>query len=122
MELDFRRKETPLGIVIITGSCCIPGMAPLEERARRVVEQAISETGVATQVRLMPATTAYMGGAPKEVIAQLVGRYNQSGQIGLPVILVNGKAVSFGLPEVEQIKTALFRSAGVTTAQENKNG
>jgi len=119
MELDFRRKETPLGIVIITGSCCIPGMAPLEERARRVVEQAISETGVAAQVRLMPATTAYMGGAPKEVIAQLVGRYNQSGQIGLPVILVNGKAVSFGLPEVEQIKTALFRSVDLTTAQEN---
>ncbi len=120
MKLDFRQTETTVGIVIITGSCCIPGMAPLEEHARQVVEQAISKTGVAAQVRLMPATTAYMGGAPKEVIAQLIGKYNQSGQIGLPVILINGRAVSFGVPEVEQIETALLQAANMI--QERVNG
>ncbi len=120
MKLDFRRNETPVGIVIITGSCCIPGMAPLEERARQVVEQAISKTGVTAQVKLMPATAAYMGGAPKEVIVQLIGKYNQSGGIGLPAILINGKAVSFGVPEIEQIETALLQAANIT--QEKANG
>ncbi len=120
MKLDFRRKETPVGIVIITGSCCIPAMAPLEERARQVVEQAISKTGVVAQVKLLPATTAYMGGVPKEVMAQLIGKYNQSGQIGLPAILINGKAVSFGVPEVENIETALLHAAD--NIQEKANG
>ena len=58
MELDFRRKETSVGIVIISAACCIPGMAPLDEQARRIVEQAISETGIMAQVKIMPATTA----------------------------------------------------------------
>jgi len=120
MKLDLRHNEKPVGIVIITGSCCIPGMAPLEERARQVVEQAISKTGVAAQMKTMPATTAYMGGAPKEVIAQLIGKYNQSGLIGLPAILINGKAVSFGVPEVEQIETALLQAANMV--QEKING
>ncbi len=120
MELDFRRKETPVGIVIITGSCCIPGMAPVEERVRQVVEQAITKTGVTAQVKLMPATTAYMGGAPKEVIAELIGKYSQSGQIGLPVILINGKAASFGVPEIGQIETALLQAANMI--QEKFNG
>lgn len=120
MKPDFRRKETPVGVVIITGSCCIPGMAPLEERARQVVQLAVSATGVTAQVKTMPATTAYMGGAPKEVISQLVRQYNQSGQIGLPVILINGNAVSFGAPEIEQIKTALLQAANLI--QEKANG
>ncbi len=120
MELDFRRKETPVGIVIIAGSCCIPGMAPLEERARQVVEQAISKTGVTAQVKLLPATTAYMGGAPKEVIVQLIGKYNQSGQIGLPAILINGKAISFGVPEAGQIEIALLQAANMIQEKFNE--
>ncbi len=121
MKLDFGRNETPVGIVIITGSCCIPGMAPLDEQAHRIVEQAISKTGVAAQVKLLPATTAYMGGAPKDVIAQLIGKYNQSGQIGLPAILINGKAISFGVPEIGQIEAALLQAANITH-QEKANG
>ena len=65
MKLGFWRNDRQTGVVIISGSCCIPGMAPFDEQARRVVDQAIAETGVAAQVRMMPATTAYMGGAPK---------------------------------------------------------
>lgn len=121
MNPDFRRNETPVGIVIITGSCCIPGMSPLEERTRQVLEQAITKTGVIAQVKLLPVTTAYMGGAPQEVIAQLIGKYNQSGQIGLPAILINGKAISFGVPEIGQIEAALLQAANITH-QEKANG
>ncbi len=120
MMSNSQQNNAKVGIVIISGSCCIPGMAPLEERARHVLERAISETGVACQVKTMPATTAYMGGAPKEVIAQLMDQYNQTGQIGLPAILINGKAVSFGVPDVQQIKTALLQEATLT--QEKAHG
>ncbi len=103
-------EDAQIGIVIISGSCCIPGMARLDEQAQQIVEQAIRETGVAAQVKMMPATTAYFGGAPREVMAQLVKMANESGRMGVPAILVNGKAVSFGVPQIEAIKAALLQA------------
>jgi len=91
-------------------------MAPLDEQARRVVEQAIAETGVAARLTIMPATTAYFGGVPKEVMARLMSD-SESGRLGVPAILVNGGAVSYGVPTVEQIKSALLGAANAKTAQ-----
>ena len=110
MRLGFQQDDFKVGIVIISGSCCIPGMAPLDEQARRVVEQAVSETGVAAQVKVMPVTTAYMGGAPREVMARLIKDFNESNRVGLPAILINGKAVSYGVPEIEAIKSAVLQA------------
>lgn len=107
-------KDAQIGIVIISGSCCVPGMARLDEQAQQIVEQAIRETGVAAQVMMMPATTAYFGGAPREVMAQLVKMANESGQIGVPAVLVNGKAVSFGVPQLEAVKAALLQAVNGT--------
>lgn len=117
MTLGLQQINAKIGVLIISGSCCIPGMAPFDEQARRSVERAIAETGIQAQVKLMPATTAMMGGVPKEVMGQLVGLFNQ-GQIGLPAILINGKAVSFGVPQVEDIKAALVQSAGAKAIKE----
>lgn len=107
MELDFQDKEIPVGIVIISAACCMPGMAPLDEQARRIVEQAISETGVKAQVSIMPATTAYFGGVPKQIMAQLISM-SQSGRLPVPAILINGKPVCYGMPELENFKSALL--------------
>jgi hypothetical protein len=113
--------KAEVGVVIISGSCCIPGMAPMDERARRVVEQAIVETGVKARVGMLPATTAMAGGVPQQVFSQLVQKFSQSGQVGLPAILVDGKAVSFGLPEVEKLKAALIQAAEAKTQEEYAN-
>lgn len=113
--------KAAVGVVIVSGSCCIPGMAPLDERARRVVEQAILETGIKARVGMLPATTALAGGVPEEVVSRLVQKFNQSGQVGLPAILVEGKAVSFGLPEVEGVKAALLQAAEAKTQKERDN-
>ncbi|HCC78531.1 MAG: hypothetical protein A2X25_09445 [Chloroflexi bacterium GWB2_49_20] len=110
MELDFRRKETSVGIVIISAACCIPGMAPLDEQARRIVEQAISETGIMAQVKIMPATTAFFGGVSKQIMAELMNM-SQSAQLPVPAILINGKPISYGIPELENIKSALLTLA-----------
>ncbi len=112
-------KGTTVGVVIISGSCCIPGMKPFDEQARRVVEQAISETGVEAQLVVMPATRAYFGGAPREVINKLVSDANQ-GKLGVPAVLVNGEAVSYGVPELGSIKTALLEAREANAAKEKK--
>jgi len=110
--------KAAVGVVIVSGSCCIPGIAPLDELARRVVDQAILETGVNARVGMLPATAALAGGVPQEVFSQLVQKFNQSGQVGLPAILVGGKPVSFGLPKVEEVKAALLQAADAKTQKE----
>ncbi len=106
-----------VGVVIVTGSCCIPGMAPFDDQARQVVEQAIAQTGVAAQLRMVSAATAYFGGLPRAVMAQIIG-LSQTGQMPLPAVLVNGKVVSFGVPRVEDITSALLQTAHTENSKE----
>ncbi len=110
MKLSLRKKGTEVGVIIISGGCCIPGMAPFDEQAERVVEQAASEIDVKTQVKVIPASTAYFGAVPKEVMTKIIAEFNQSGRMPLPAVLINGKVVSYGVPQVEDIKTALLQT------------
>ncbi len=110
MKLSFRKNNSEAGVIIISGSCCIPGMAPFDEQARRIVEQALSETDVKAQVKVVPASTAYFGAVPKEVMAKIITEFNQSGKMPLPAVLINGKVVSYGVPQVEDIKKALLQT------------
>jgi len=114
MKLDFHRKETKVGIVIISAACCMPGMVPLDEQARRIVEQAITETGVKADVKIMQATTAFFGGVPKQIMAEIISR-SQSGQLPVPAILINGKPISYGMPQLENVKSALLAIANINS-------
>lgn len=98
-------------VVIVTGSCCIPGMRPFDAEARRVVEQAIAEEGVPASVRELPASSAMFGGAPKTLMAELIRMANEGGRIGLPAVLLNGEVLSYGVPAIEQVRAALRRAA-----------
>ncbi|MBI2952924.1 MAG: hypothetical protein HYY30_01315 [Chloroflexi bacterium] len=125
MRINFLRKDpredskVGVGVVIISGSCCIPGMKPFDEQAQRIVQQAITETGVEAVVKVMPATTAMAGGAPKVVMAKLIGEF-QAGKLGVPAILVNGKPVSYGVPRLEEMNNALIE-ASTTSQPEEEN-
>ncbi len=110
MGLGFLKKSDKVGVIIITVSCCTPGVAPFEEQARRVVEQAISESGVMAQMKMVPATTAFFGGATRGAMAKLVADANQ-GQLKVPPILIDGKATFYGVPKIEEVKTALLQAA-----------
>lgn len=126
MGFNFRpkdsggQKDSPVSIVIISASCCIPGMAVFDEQARRVVEQAISDSGVEARVKVMPATTAYFGGAPKRVMQELMAMSNQ-GKLGVPAVLINGRAVSYGVPQVEDLKVALLQAVEAKTIKEERS-
>lgn len=126
MQFPWRRDEPQprVVVVIVSGACCIPGMAPFDEQARKVIEQAISETGVEARMHVMPATKAYFGGIPKQVMGQLVAA-DQRGEMPVPAVLINGKAVSFGVPKVEDVKAALIAASeggAALASRENANG
>lgn len=106
--------------MIITGSCCIPGMQPFDAQARRVVEQAIAESGVAAELRDLPASNAMFGGAPRDVMARLLAMLNEEGRIGLPAVLVDGEVVSYGVPTVEAVRVTLLKAAAPRRANEQQ--
>lgn len=103
------------GVVILSGACCNPSMGGLDEKARQVVERAAAETGVKVQVSLQPMSAALYGGVPKDVIAQLKSD-NESGGLRMPVVMINGKAVSYGMPDAARITAALRELAAAKPA------
>lgn len=116
------RKERGLvNVVIITGSCCMPGMAPLDDQAQAMVAQAVKETGVQVKVKLMPATAAAFGGVPRELVATFMQTFQTEGRVALPAVLVNGKPVALGLPDAARLKEALLQAAGAETKTEDVN-
>ncbi|CAG0979945.1 MAG: hypothetical protein OIN86_02910 [Candidatus Methanoperedens sp.] len=117
--MSNKTQNTEIGVIIISGSCCIPGMAPFDEQAKRVVEQAVSETDVKVQVKVIPASTAYFGAIPKDVMAKIITEFNQSGRMPLPAVLINGKVVSYGVPKVEDVKTALLQTLDTKEIKED---
>jgi hypothetical protein len=119
MKLSFRKNNSEAGVIIISGSCCIPGMAPFDEQARRAVEQAVAKTNVKAQVKIIPASTAFFGSVPKEIMTKIIAEFNQSGRMPLPAVLINGKVVSYGVPQVEDIKTALLQTLDAKEIKED---
>ncbi len=125
MPLNFLRKDSNQGmnILIVSAACCVPGLAPLDEQARRIIEQVLSETGVEAQVQVMPATNAFFGAVPKSIMAELMNRF-QTGQMPVPAVLIDGKPVAFGVAELENFKPALLAAIAANpkiTKQEKPN-
>ena len=117
----FRKdpKAHPV-VMIITGSCCIPGFATFDEQARQAVAQAIAETGAAAQVKEISASSAMYGAVPRSLIAQWFQSAN-SGQMPLPAVLVNGNIASTGIPvNNEAIKSAMLPNVEAQTIKEKK--
>lgn len=109
---SFRRKsdDRPV-ILIISGACCMPGMAPFDVQAKKMIEQAMVETGVNAELKVVPATNAMFGGIPRKIMTELFTMFNQSSKVGLPAVLINGEVTSYGVPKIEELKAALNKFA-----------
>lgn len=109
-------------VVILSGACCFPSMAAFDEQAKRVIEQAIKETEVEAEIQLVTATTAIYGGLfPKDVMANLMNKFSRDGAVGGPAILINKEIISYGVPQLEEIKATLkkFGNKKINTEESN---
>lgn len=104
-----------MNLIMISAACCFPGMGAFDEQALRVIEQAISETGVEAKVTVVPATTAMV--AFNKVIRELMAMYGQ-GKLGAPAILINDEVVSYGVPQIEEMKAVLRKFAKTKNNEE----
>lgn len=117
---DKKRNPNPsqLTVVMISGACCIPGMAAFDSQAQCIIEQAISETGINAQLKIIPATTAMYGGVSRKITGELMAMFN-TGKVGVPAILINGQVISYGVPKLEDMKDALNK---LTAEKANMKG
>lgn len=93
-------------IIMLSATCCMPGMAGFDAQAEKIVRQAITETGIDARFELVPVTKAFFSGALRKVINELMVKQNQ-GKIGVPAIIINGEVVSYGIPTLEAMKETL---------------
>ncbi len=115
---DNQKSDNKVQVSIITFSCCNPGVAPLEEQAHRIVKKAIAESGVLAQLDLIPAKTAYYSGAVRRALAKL-GADDLQGQMKVPPILIDGEVAFYGVPGIDDVKSALRQAAARKTKEEH---
>ncbi len=119
MEPTSKTTESSEVIVLlISGRCCFPGMAVLDQQAEQVIHQALTETHISAQVRTVLISSVVQGGIPPEILNQIKGALQPANLMRLPALLINGKLVCFGVPELDQVKSALRLAQGKTTIQE----
>ena len=116
MGINLFKKDNRVGVAIVSISCCFPGLAAFEKQAQHVIEQAISESGVDAQFKVLPVS-AYSNSIPREVIPKLTADYNK-GKISAPAILIDGKAVFYGVPGIEEMKIMLLHAAEARKTKE----
>jgi len=107
-EKSKGNDDKKINVIIISAACCVPGMDAFDRQARLVIDQAISETGIDAKITLVPAPTAMV--AFRKIISELMAMYGK-GKIGVPAILINNEVISYGVPRLEDMKTALKKFA-----------
>ncbi len=94
-------------ILLVSGTCCVPQLAVLDQQAQQIIHQALEETGITAQVRTLTVSSALSGGIPSEILKSLGLAIDASNIMRLPAILINSRLISFGVPKLDVIKDAL---------------
>ena len=105
-------------ILLISGSCCVPQLTVVDQQAQQVIRQALEETGIAAQVRTLLISSVLQGGIPAEILKQLQVSLQPANLMCLPALFINGKLISLGVPELNQVKSALLVTQSETNTKE----
>ncbi len=106
IELDH---HSGILILLISGSCCSPQMYSVDEQARRVIDRALAETGATARVQTLMISSALRGEIPAEILQEIGISADLSIIQRLPAILINGKLLAFGVPELDAVKSTLLQ-------------
>jgi hypothetical protein len=94
-------------ILLVSGTCCVPQLALYDKQAEAIINQALDETGIKAQVRKLTIGSALSGGIPMEIIRSVGVAIDPSNIMRLPAVFIDNKFISFGVPKLDVIKSAL---------------
>lgn len=93
-------------VFILSASCCYPGLATFDDQTKRVVEQAINESGIPAEIKVLCGPSAvYSGVLPGPVMKNLINKFYRT-RIG-PAVVINGEVVFMGVPPLAGMKETL---------------
>ncbi len=103
-------ETTPLQVILVSGACCMSHLAKLDKAVELNLQKAISELGIAVEVRKVSLSGLLNGSetlSPKQnqLILALFQKYSAT---FTPAVMINDQ-VRFAAkpPTVEQLKEAL---------------
>lgn len=94
-------------ILLVSGTCCIPQLAVIDQQAQQIIRQASEETGIPAQVKTLAISSALNGGIPMEVIKSLGVAIDVANVMRLPAIFIENHLISLGVPDLNAMKNAL---------------
>jgi hypothetical protein len=94
-------------ILVISGACCVPQLAFSDQQAIKIIDQALQEIGITAQTRTLTISSALTGGIPMEILQAIGIATDPSVIMRLPAVFINGRLISFGVPDLQMIKNAL---------------
>lgn len=107
-------KGNTLQIITVSGACCMPHMARLDQVVEKNLQEAIGQLGVAAQVRQVSLSAILAGKgdlAPKQR-EQIQALFQLHGARFAPAILINDQVRFMSKPPTtEQLKEALQSAA-----------
>lgn len=106
-KMQKKDNDKKINIIMISAACCIPSMETFDKQARMIIDRAISETGIEAQITLVPATTAMF--TFRKIADKLMAKFN-AGENVVPAIIIDNELISYGVPQLEDMKTALKKS------------
>ncbi len=118
--MDTKNETKPVSqilILLVSGSCCFPKLAVLDKQAQEVIQQAQDESGVPATVRVILASSALQGGIPEEILKQLRDSMDSPNLMRLPATFIDGKLLSFGVPDLAAVKARLIEVHSIKMSQ-----
>lgn len=92
---------------MISGACCIPSMANVDNIVRKLIEDAIVATGLEAKVTTITASAAYGNRIFRDIVNKGISMSDT------PVIIINGELIACGIPDMEVLKKALLRNSDI---------
>jgi hypothetical protein len=108
METPLDRTPSKEALVImVSGTCCVPQLAVVDQQAQQIIQQAMAETGIQAQVKTLKVSSALNGGIPMEIIKSMGVGIDVANIMRLPAVFIDNHFISFGVPNLDAIKDGL---------------
>ncbi|MGE5603867.1 MAG: hypothetical protein ACM30E_12510 [Nitrososphaerales archaeon] len=97
-------------IITVSGACCAPHMAKLDQALEKALQEALADLGLAVQIRKvsLSAVLNFSQELPPEPRKQVLALFQRYNLRCAPMVLINGQVRFAGVPpSAQQVKEAL---------------
>lgn len=103
------KNKEHINMIIIKSGCCNKLSASIEENFKSSIDQAIHETGSYVKITEVKAHFGMLENIGKKISSEIF-EFIKIGKPFLPIVMINGEVISYGVPTYELIKNSLIKN------------